>query len=196
MEKLDVINRALMKCGLPLAASLNDCDWNASVSFDDCSREVLRSYCWGFAQRFVALAPTGKPVHGFEHSYKMPDDCLRIVDARGCFDLRSPRVRHVRVVGREIYTQMSPCYLRYICDSVAPEEWPPDFADAVACRVACETAPLSTQTMALTPQLMQLYQVSLATAQATDARENAERVPRDIDIWAARGGYEQVGKRG
>lgn len=194
MTRLDIINRALMKCGLALAASINDCDWNASITFEDCAAEVLRSFCWGFCQRLVSLAPAQAPQCGFEKAWQLPSDFLRMVDVRTSHDMRSPRCRSVRVVGNVIYTQCAPCYLRYISNSVEPEDWPPDFCDAVACRIACEIAPLSTQSMAIAPQLMQLYQLSLATAQATDSRENAERVPRDIDIWSSRGGYEA--KRG
>ena len=42
-DKLEVINNALMKIGLPLAASLEDCDWNAATVYDLVVEQILRS---------------------------------------------------------------------------------------------------------------------------------------------------------
>lgn len=187
MDRLSIINRALMKCGLPYAAALSDCDWHADDVFDSCVEEVLRSYTWNFAMVLTPLGQSAQPPCGFTKGYVLPDDCVRVVDARCCQDLRAPRLRHVQVRGRKLYCQQSPCYLRYISKDVGIEEWPPDFADAVACRIAMEIAPLSAQTMALTPQLTQMYNLALGHAQAADAHEVCERVPHDVNIMAARG---------
>ena len=49
MTKLEIVNNALMKCGLPLAASLDDCDWNVQAIFEGVAGEVLRCHPWNFA---------------------------------------------------------------------------------------------------------------------------------------------------
>ena len=188
MDQLQIINKALIKCGLPLAASIEDCDWNASYFFEMARDECLRSFAWGFAQKFVQLSSADLPEHGFSRSYAMPDDCLRVIDARCMHDLRSPKVRQVRVVGRHIYSNVSPFYLRYISSGIPIDEYPPDFCDVLACRLAQEIAALSAQSMALVPQRAQMYQLAMANAQATDARENFERVPLDWNILASRAG--------
>lgn len=185
MDRLLVINKALMKAGLPLAASLNDVDWNAQLVFESCVDEALRGFAWGFAQRFEVLGMSGAPAHGYRYGYGLPGDCLRVIDVHCMHDLRSPRARYV-VSGRNLYCNVSPCNLRYVARNYEPEEWPVDFADAVACRIAMEIASLSTQTMKLLPSMMQLYQAALAQAQATDGRETQERVPLDESIWLAR----------
>jgi len=195
MDQLTLINKALLKCGLPLAAALDDCDWNAAMVYDSCSEECLRSFAWNFAQRFASLTPAGAPPCAFSRSYALPEDCLRVIDVHNKQDARAPRCRF-SITGRTLYTQAVPCWIRYVSRDIPCEDWPPDFCDAVACRIAVEISPLSAQTMAMTPQLMQLYQLSLATAQAADARESAERVPLDQNILLARAGYENVGKRG
>lgn len=72
--RLEVINNALMKIGLPLAATLADCDWNASTVYDLVVEQCLRSFNWGFAGRFATLAEnTQMPAHGYEHSYANHD---------------------------------------------------------------------------------------------------------------------------
>ncbi len=194
MDQLGIINRSLMKCGLPLAAALDDCDWNAAFVFETCASECLRSFAWNFATRLAALSPAGAPACGFNRQYQLPEDCLRLIDVHNVMDARAPKCRF-QISGKTLYTQAIPCWVRYISRDIPCEDWPPDFTDAVACRIALEIAPLSTQTMSSVPQLMQLYQASLLTAQAVDARECAERVPLDHNILLARAGYEQVGKR-
>lgn len=194
MDKLTIINKALLKCGLPLAAAVKDCDWNASLIYDSCARELLRGFSWGFAQNFVSIAQAGVPAHGFDHAYQLPADCLRVVDVHCVFDLRSPKARYV-IQGKRLLTNVAPCYLRYISSSYGCESWPDDFCDALASRIAMEIAPLSGQNMSMTSQLAQLAQLALANAQATDARENAERVPLDHNILMSRAtGNDRRGK--
>lgn len=198
MDKLQIINRALWKCGLPPAAALNDGDWEAGVDFDAAAAEVLRSHAWGFAQNIVALNQAATPGVGFDHAYILPSDCARVIDCRVCADWRSPRAQDVRVIGNKIHCKISPCYLRYVTNSVPPENWPADFCDAVASRIAANIAPLHTQTAGRWPALEQAYLRAFSTARANDAAENNERVPLDMSIYASRGGYAdpQGGRRG
>lgn len=188
MTRLDVINAALMKVGLPLAADIGDADWNAASVFGPVADQVLRSFSWGFASRFAALrrAPDC-PASGFRHAYHLPQDCLRVIDARQHETLRAPRARFV-VAGRMLHCNVSPCNCRYVCRLHDTELWPEDFADAVACRMAAEIASLSAQYQGMVPGLVQMYQLSLAQAQAVDATETAENVPLDEAILAARSG--------
>lgn len=192
MTKLDVINNALLKAGLPFAATQGDEDWNALFVFDKVVGEILRGYGWGFASKYAALnMDAGAPVHGFKYSYSLPADCIRMIDVHCQTDLRSPKARY-KIAGRKLLTNASPCYVRYVSDDAAKDEeidsWPMDFMDAVAFRIALEITTLSGENMAVVPQLTQQYQISLGTAQLNDARESMERVPLEGSIQAARGG--------
>lgn len=187
--KLEIINMALAKTGLPLAATLNDADWNASTFFKPVAQAAIRSFPWGFATQYQKLVATGSaPAHGFVYSYSMPTNCLRVLDVRAADDLRAPKARFA-ISGKLIYANVSPCHVRYIKDlSDSPEQWPEDFADAVACKLAAEIANLSAQTATMTPGLLQMYELSLAQAQAIDSTETNERVPLDESILATRAG--------
>lgn len=195
MQKLDVINRALWMIGLPPAAALNDSDWEAGVDFPHAVQEVLRSHAWGFAQNIVALPQAGTPVAGFEHAYTLPSDCIRVIDCRICSDWRAPRAQHMRVIGKKLYCNIAPCYLRYVTDVQDPELWPTDFAQAVASRIAADIAGLHTQTAGKKAEAEASYARSLATARANDAAENAERTPLDLSIYNARAIPAQGGGR-
>ena len=188
-RKLEIINNALMKVGLPLADSLSDVDWNAQTIYETAARQALRSFAWGFAMKYKKLtAASTAPTHGFSKSYSMPEECLRVLDVRSSEDIRAPKARFA-ISGRLIYTNASPCCARYVSDVISdPESWPDDFADAVSCKIAAEIANLSAQTATLTPGLLQMYQLALAQAQAIDSTETNERVPLDESILATRTG--------
>ncbi|MBQ9536617.1 MAG: hypothetical protein IJU79_02380 [Desulfovibrionaceae bacterium] len=193
--KLEIINNALLKVGLPLAATLDDADWNATIVYDTVAKQALRSFAWGFAMRYANLAvESSAPNHGFTYKYGLPEAtedhpeyaCLRVLDVRASSDLRAPKARFA-VAGLAIYTNVSPCHVRYIGDfSSKPNRWPDDFADAVSCKIAAEIANLSAQTVSMTPGLLQMYQLALAQAQAIDSTETNERVPLDESILASR----------
>lgn len=192
MDKLGIVNSALMKVGLPLAASLQDADWNAATVYASAARQCLRSFPWGFATKFAKFDPNQNvPAHGFSHAYTMPADCLRVVDVRASEELRAPKARFV-VSGRLVYANVTPCCARYVSSASVdtPADWPEDFADAVSCRIAAEIATLSAQSPNMTAGLLQMSQLSLAQAQAVDATETTERVPMDESILASRGGRE------
>lgn len=187
MDKLSIINMALMKCALPLAANLDDCDYNASLIYDNVAEQNLRLHPWGFAQKFARLEPSvSAPVFGYKKSYLKPADCVRLIDVRQDDDLRAPKARFSSQ-GALVYTNASPCYARYVWLMLDPQYWMPDFADAVACQIACEIAGLSAEKLALVPQLYQLHAASISRAMTNDAREETERVPLDDSLYAGRG---------
>lgn len=176
MDKLSVINAALMKCGLPLAASLQDVDWGASVRFDDVTEQILRAHAWNFATAYATPAQAGQPAHGYRYAYPLPDDCVRVIDVRPAEDLRAPQARF-SVMGRQLFTNVSPCNLRYVRRLTDPAGWTTDFADAVATRLAAEIAPLAAQSFGLGASLLQMAQLALQQAQASDAGERRELLP-------------------
>ena len=176
MDKLSVINAALMKCGLPLAAALNDADWGASSRFDSVTEQLLRAHAWNFATRHATLTKQGTPEHGYTQSYQLPEDCLRVLDVRPGEDARSPQARF-SVVGKKLYSHASPCNARYVARVLDPAVWPADFADAVATRLAAEIAPLSAQSFGLGASLLQLAQLAFQQAQASDAAEHRDLLP-------------------
>lgn len=190
MDQLTIINKAHLQCGLPLAAALVDCEWNAAFVFDTCAEEVLRQFVWSFARKITSLGQTSSQTHGWKYTCRLPADCLRVVDIHNCSDMRAPKARY-ELMGSELLCNVSPCYLRYISKTTPIESYTADFADALSKRIAVEIAGLSTQNMGILPQLMQAYQLSLAAAQATDARETAERVPLDYNILLSRTGVNE-----
>lgn len=188
MQKLDIINMALLKCGLPLASSIDDCDWNAAFVYNNCLNEVLRSHAWSFALTYAKLSQeAAAPLFGKRYAYKLPSDCLKVLDIRNNWSTGAPRAEFIKA-GEIIYTNASPCNLRYIRNCEDPNAWPPDFANSVAGRIAYEIAGLSAEKMGLIPQLMQTYIAGLQMAITADSQETFVRMPRSNNLLDARKG--------
>lgn len=185
MDRLEVINEALLKAGLPLAADLSDCDWNAQAIYEAVVTRLLRAHAWSFAMRLATLNQTTAPTFGFKYAYHLPDDCLKVIDVHCFNDLRSPKARYI-VQGKRLLCNVMPCNCRYVGTELEPETWNNDFAEAVSCKIAMEIVALSGQNMGIIPQLAQLYNLALANAEAADARECTERVPIDQSLIVAR----------
>lgn len=188
-SQLEVINMALLKVPLPIAASLNDANWNAVENFEQVTKEVLRSYPWGFATKFEVLRRSGTPPFGFTYAYDLPDDYVRVVDVRIVQDLRGPKARYVVSSDGRLFTNANPCNCRYVYTALDPEDdyWTPDFTEAVACLLAARIASLAAQDSSLYAKLIIFYNDALLRAQQADATETTERVPYDESILTARG---------
>ena len=185
---LMLANSALLKIGLPLAGAEKDIDYNARFVMEDCIKKVLRSYPWGFATKYAQLTVNNTaPVHGYEYGYTIPTDYIRLLDVTGDNNIHNPKASFC-ISNSLILTNVNPAYARYVAYVTDVARWPVDFKDAVAALIAAEIAPLSAQTQAMTPSLVQLYQWRLTAAQNVDSTETNERVPMDTDIYMARSG--------
>lgn len=190
MDKLAIINHALMACGLPLSASLADCDWNASIAYPLIHGKMMTGYNWNFATRLKQLEEVENEVSfGYTHCYRLPRDFMRLIDCRRVFDLRAPAVQG-RVMQRFYCSNSRPCNMRYIA-RVPEELWPDDFCLALSSGIAAHIAGLSAEKLGLVPTLTQLYQKNLLEAQAADASQCTERMPMDMTLWNVR---QQAGR--
>lgn len=190
MDDLTLINKALLRCGLPLAAAVADADWNASFILATVKEELLRCHAWSFARKIEPLAQSTQSTHGWLKTYELPSDCLKVVDIHATADVRAPKARYEIVAGR-LACNIVPCYLRYVSDDVGVGSYPPDFANAVAYKVAERIAPLSGQSTQLAQVIAQDAEVALQKAMVADSQEGFDRVPLDRDILLRRGGISE-----
>lgn len=178
MTKLDILNFALMQCGLPLASTLEDMDYNARFAFDSAVLEALRAHHWSFARAYAALEEVPNDgSYGNRHVYKLPPDYLRFIDARNNQDMQAPAARDIERAGPYLLCHISPCFLRYTRLENNPENWPADFAKAIALHIASDIAALSAERMDLKTSLLQQYSLQISLAQTADAREHKISLP-------------------
>lgn len=186
MTKLDIINNALMKCGLPLAASLAEADYNAMHVYDASVESVLSAHAWSFARVYITPAEvTNSRGFGPTYAYKLPDNFVWLIDVRSQTSTNSPCGLH-EVVGKTLYCDMRPAHVRCIVKT-DESTWPADFAEAVATLIAAKIAGLSSEKMSLVAPLMNMYSLMLGLARESDSRSVRSRMPQDNPFTRARG---------
>ena len=145
-NKTSVINTALMRTGAKgVNVSFQDTPaaQTANAAYQRCLDLCLSLYPWPFALRLVRLAPNADPpAFGYGRAFRLPADCLRVVDV--CRppspDQPSPgRLESVRfeIAGQDILTDADTIGLSYVSNDTA-QSFPDAFADALAWRLAFE----------------------------------------------------------
>lgn len=183
-NKVDAINRALVKIGANTIASLTDQSEQArkvNALFKGVAQAELRRQAWSFAKGRASLAPLlaspGLPTFGA--GYNLPDDCLRLVWLGDMWVFSTIREASVdpdptyAIEGRTLLANGNGAqdivYIRDLSDSV--ELWDALFVDAFVCRLAVELTHPITKNMQLRQSIKQDYAEALKEAKRVNAIE-------------------------
>jgi hypothetical protein len=84
LAKIDIINRALDRCGDNAVAVANDGsdEWTiASPAYDEAIAYLMESHSWGFAMLTIVLtaSPIAPQDSDFDTAYPLPPDCVHVV---------------------------------------------------------------------------------------------------------------------
>lgn len=81
MINADVCNMALGYIGKAPIVTIDDDSDNAmkcKLYYDNCRRQLLRSFEWNFARRQTQLERIDKELLGWSYVYNYPEDCLLV----------------------------------------------------------------------------------------------------------------------
>lgn len=215
--KLDVFNLALYKLaqsiGIP---SVNDESKAADVMnrlWDTIRDLVLTERVWPWAIRAQSLALDAQPAQpGWLYRYSYPNDCLTAyaltdqggISAAGKLSRFASGDYVASVWGSGAYdwdtsfgdqsttinTNVREACLVYACRVEDVMRYPPQFINALACRLAAEAAPPIIGEVGINskPQLLQEYAVALTSAGAHSMNESAAEADYVTPSLSARGG--------
>lgn len=179
VSKVSVCNSALIKVGAERISSITQDTKRAillNAIYDQVRDAVLRAHRWNFALKRTTLTPTSDtPEWGYDYEYDVPNDCLRVLDV-------DPDDIEFVVEGGKIRTDESSLDVLYVQRQDDESEWDPCFAEAVACRLACEIAYNLTQSATLVAQCEQKYKAVLAEARSMDGAEGVLKI-LEADDW-------------
>jgi hypothetical protein len=140
---------------------------------------VLQEFPWPFAESIVALASLGSPAPGWAFRYRYPADCLKIRNIvqpgfRRALnsDMEIPYQIGYDAGGRVIHTDQPEAACRFTFKVEDSTFFDPQFADALAWRLAMDLAlPLASK-----PDLQQFaaqqYQMALTLAEGSAFQES------------------------
>lgn len=141
-------------------------------------RAAIRDGSWNFAMaRFRLPALTTAPAFGFTHAYKLPAECLRLIEVYG------HEREDYQLEGRSILANISgPLDIRCLTDIEEPSFWDDAFAEAFAFRIALAIGDDIAGSAFDRASVERDYAVRIAASKRVDAMENPP-IAMEEDDW-------------
>ncbi len=184
-----ICNSALAKVGAARITALSEGTKNANVcaeQYEKLRDDLLRGHAWNFAIRRTKLACLAEaPRFGPSHAYQLPANWLRTVSAHP--DPGGRASLRYRIEGRQLLSDASAVYLRYVARIEDVNQMPADFREALASLLARELAVPIAQSNSLQQMLDDQYRRRLSRARGVDAVEDCPESLPDGTWISARG---------
>lgn len=141
-----ICNVALSELRANLIASLGDDSKEANLcaaNYDRLREEVLEVREWRFATRRLKLARSvDAPVFGYNHQFKLPADCLRVLSASDKPNGVPAQDNNIDWEREEdfVLTDAGVVYIRYTVNLAITTKFSPGFTTALSKRIAAHLA--------------------------------------------------------
>lgn len=183
MNSLVIINRGLIKLGVPPIASLSDVSAQAlaaSSIYDEVRKTELATFPWSFALREAVLPEIVVPEDSkrwteFAHTYQLPTDVVRVL---GLTDYSS-----FQLTGDQLHTDSENVHLIYIAN-VDEQTWPEYFQKIVAFEFAASVAISLTDDAKRAEIMYNQAFMARRTARSIDSQQTPHVVLQLIKIYA------------
>lgn len=192
-SKIQICNRALSKLGADRITSLDDDNKSARAmksAFDFVRDAELRAHTWNFSVARAELAALSTaPVWGFSYEYAVPEDFIKLLEIRDLYsnantlDYRTAPAPLWQMEGGLLKTDAeAPIYIRYVYRVTDTAAYDTLFVEALACRLAAETAEEITESSGKVQTAWKLYERAVLEALKADAIEQPTDWMND-DSW-------------
>lgn len=175
---VDICNMALGHLGKPAILSFTEGSKEANLcgaQYDIARRLVTVRSPWTFARRTVAIAQLAENVFSdvWEFAYDRPSDALKVTRLLepGQVPNWNAQPQDMYLESGVIYTNVEAAKLAYIWNNEDPLTWSPEFADAVALKLAERLAPNMTRRPADVREMRTMYDAALLQAIETDGQQ-------------------------
>lgn len=185
VSAVDIANRALQKVGVSRRISTLDDPSQEAKAVKNCYEslrdEELQKNVWVFSVvRIEIAADIATPTWGRFFQYQLPENYLRRAPTTPLFSLRKDDFLRE---GRKILSdEISPLQLRYVRSDAPPEQYDPQFAGALAARIAIEIVEELTQSNTKKDNLESSYLFHIQSARKANGIEKAPTMPQR-DSW-------------
>jgi hypothetical protein len=176
-SEVEICNDALAMIGHePFISSLDQAGKTAGlckVFYPRARDELLRSHPWNFATRRAEIAAsTSTPAWGYDSSYPLPSDCLRVLGLDG------HPATDWRLEGKAIVcNETAPLNVLYVAQVTDPEQFDASFSRALAGRLAVDLCMPLANNIQMRTAVADEAKARLREARGIDAQETASVVP-------------------
>jgi hypothetical protein len=146
--------------------------------------DMLRSHPWNCCVKRIVLAPdAASPAFGYEQSFELPADLLRVLEVgtSGC------QIDYL-VEGRSIQANTTVLELRYIFRNLVESTWDANLINVVTQAMCASLAYPVTQSTAKQAGEEQKLEQMLRRARAVDGQEDPPQTLGDERLYASRFG--------
>lgn len=174
--------------------------------YDQCRREVLRAFPWGFATKAEALAEvSGQTFPGWTYVYQYPNGCLRVrnvcdeggvrasmrscdADYRPTQQRRQPFQLAIKDDGASqvILSDVGTAWAIYTRDITNLGPWPDDAISVLSWRMAMEAGGSLPANGDRVATAASMYSIWFSQASATSMNEQKDDAPAEPDSIACR----------
>ncbi len=189
--QLGICNQALVKVGANIIQDITENTRTAQILnsiYNQVRDEVLRDHPWRFATKRVVLQPNGQvPLFDFQFTYDLPNDFLRIIEIFPDWQRFIREGNQILADDTSASVVNAPAQggfcLRYIWMNYSESNWPQDFANAFAIKLAFYISYSLTQSLALKQDLQKDYERCMAEVRFTSGTEGTIK-GLEADMWS------------
>lgn len=181
-NEIQVINRGLVRLGVPPLASLSSADAQALVAgtvYKEVKEAALAEFPWSFALREAVLPKISVPVADerwsqYAYTYQLPPGTIRVLGLRS-YD-------SFRLTGDQLHTDDGEARLVYI-NNVNESTWPEFFAKVVSYDFAASVAISLTDDARRAALMYEQAMIARRTARSIDSQQTPDSVLHLMRIY-------------
>ena len=185
MDKTGIANLALSNLGEARIQSLTEDNSRARACnsrIDNVLDGILRMHVWNCALERQQLVSAETPAFGWNYSYQLPADCIRVVEVEP--------VSRYQVEKKYILSNETSLYLLYVATPTDVNNLDALLAEAVAMKLAVEVAETLTSKEGLKSEMLQRFIISLQEARSANSKDRTpEHRERSSWLDAKKGRY-------
>ena len=189
MYDLEICNKALSHCKTKGIASLEENSFEAEVInkwYKSSLLTTLSSINWKFATKFSKLALLDEQVDGWDFVYQLPKDFVKMILVNDSLSTEYEDQGNYILIGDKICSDVSNASALYICDSVEPERFTPEFSNSFSLCLASNISSELSGSHQFATSLSEQFSRSIFIARANNFKQESKKPKRENKYADAR----------
>ena len=181
MNRVSIANLALSNLGEAPIQNLTDDNARARIAnsrIDDVIRGVLRMHDWNSAMKRVALVKIGEPLFGFNTTFQLPADFIKIIEVWP--------ISRYRIQGDTVLSNEDTLSILYVAEPIDVNKLDVLLGEAIALKLAVEISETLTGKDGLKERMMQKWVIQLQEARSANSKDKTPEHREDSTFWNAK----------
>ena len=178
---LEICNKALSHCKTKGIASLEEKSFEAEILnkwFESSLLNTLSAINWKFATKFSKLALTEDEVEGWDFVYQLPADFVKMILVNTALNEEYKDNENYTIIGDKVCSSVSGASALYVCSSIQPQQYTPEFSTSFSFCLASNIASELTGSSQFAQSLLEQYRVSIYNARSSNFKQEFKKPER------------------